>query len=159
MKRNEAIQFGRYLEDFEPGDVYLHQPGKTITEGDNNLFCLLTMNHHPVHLDIEYAGKGHHGKILVVGTLVFSLVVGMTVRDVSGKAIANLAYHEVEHKAPVFIGDTIHAETNVLSVRLSRSKPDRGIVRVETRAYNQHGDLVLTFQRSVLIPKRQEEVA
>lgn len=158
MSANKAIPFGRYLEEFKPGNVYLHEPGKTITESDNNLFCLLTMNHHPVHLDAEYARGGHHGKILVVGTLVFSLVVGMTVRDVSGKAIANLSYHDVEHKAPVFVGDTIHAETSVLSVRQSRSKPDRGIVRVETRAYNQHGDLVLTFQRSVLVPKRQEAV-
>ena len=158
MTANKAIRFGRYLEEFEPGDVYIHQPGKTITESDNNLFCLITMNHHPVHLDIEYARAAHHGKILVVGPLVFSLVVGMTVRDVSGKAIANLAYHEVKHESPVFIGDTIYAETTVLSVRPSRSKPDRGIVRVETRAYNQNRELVLTFQRSVLIPRRSKEV-
>jgi acyl dehydratase len=157
MSANEASQFGRYLEEFEPGNVYRHQPGKTITESDNNLFCLLTMNHHPVHLDSEYASRSLHGKILVVGTLVFSLVVGMTVRDISGKAIANLSYHEIEHKAPVFIGDTICAETHVLEVRPSHSKPDRGVVRVETRAYNQHGELVLTFQRSVLVPKRRTE--
>lgn len=157
MAINKALQFGRYFEDFEEGDVYTHWPGKTITESDNNLFCLLTMNHHPVHLDVEYAKEAQHGKILVVGPLVFSLVVGMTVRDVSGKAIANLAYHEVKHESPVFIGDTIYAETTVLSVRLSRSKPDRGIVRVETRAYNQNRELVLTFQRSVLIPHRPKE--
>lgn len=157
MAINKTLQFGRYFEDFEQGDVYVHWPGKTITESDNNLFCLLTMNHHPVHLDVEYAKEAHHGKILVVGTLVFSLVVGMTVRDVSGKAIANLAYHEVKHERPVFIGDTIYAETTVLSVRPSRSKPDRGIVRVETRAYNQNRELVLTFQRSVLIPRRPKE--
>ena len=157
MVMNRALEFGRYLEDFQPDDVYIHRPGKTITESDNNLFCLLTMNHHPVHLDVEYAKEALHGKILVVGPLVFSLVVGMTVRDVSGKAIANLAYHEVKHESPVFIGDTIYAETTVLSVRPSRSKPDRGIVRVETRAYNQNRELVLTFQRSVLIPRRPKE--
>lgn len=157
MAINKALQFGRYFEDFEQGDVYVHWPGKTITESDNNLFCLLTMNHHPVHLDMEYARAAQHGKILVVGPLVFSLVVGMTVRDVSGKAIANLAYHEVKHQNPVFIGDTIYAETTVLSVRPSRSKPDRGIVRVESRAYNQNRQLVLTFQRSVLIPQRPKE--
>lgn len=115
------------------------------------------MNHHPVHLDYEYDRRAHHGRILVVGTLVFSLVVGMTVRDVSGKAIANPSYHESEHKAPVFIGDTIRAETTVLSVRPSHSKPDRGVVRVETQAYNQLGDLILTFQCTVLVPRRQEE--
>jgi len=157
MVVNGALEFGRYLDDFQLGDVYIHRPGKTITESDNNLFCLLTMNHHPVHLDVEYAKKAHHGKILVVGPLVFSLVVGMTVRDVSGKAIANLAYHEVKHERPVFIGDTIYAETTVLSVRQSVSKPDRGIVRVETQAYNQNRELVLTFQRSVLIPQRPKE--
>ena len=157
MGTNTAIRFGRVFEEFEPGDIYVHWPGKTITESDNNLFCLLTMNHHPVHLDDEYAKKAHHGQVLVVGTLVFSLVVGMTVRDVSGKAIANLAYHEVKHESPVFVGDTIYAETTVLAVRPSKSKPDRGIVRVETKGYNQNRELVLTFQRSVLIPKRSEE--
>lgn len=152
-----TTQFGRYLDDFQVGDVYVHEPSKTITESDNNLFSLLTMNHHPVHLDIEYARQSQHGKVLVVGTLVFSLVVGLSVRDVSGKAIANLAYHDVAHHAPVFIDDTITAETHVLEVRPSRTKPDRGIVKVETRAYNQNGDLVLTFQRSVLVPIRPKE--
>ncbi len=151
---NKALPFGRYLEDFKVGDVYEHFPGKTITEADNHFFSLLTMNHHPVHLDVEYASKTQHGKILVVGTLVFSLVVGMTVRDVSGKAIANLAYHEIIHHAPVFIGDTIYAKTTVLEVRPSRSKPDRGIVKVLTEAFNQDGVKVLSFSRSVLIPKR-----
>ncbi len=146
-------QFGRYYEDFTEGEIIRHTPGKTITESDNNLFCLLTMNHHPVHLDIEYAKGQVHGQILVVGTLVFSLVVGMTVRDISGKAIANLEYNQVIHHNPVFIGDTIRAETEILEKRISRSKPDRGIVTVETRAYNQKDELVLSFQRNVLIPK------
>jgi acyl dehydratase len=150
-------QFGRYLEEFEPDDVYAHWPGKTITESDNNLFCLLTMNHHPLHLDVEFAKASQHGRVLVVGTLVFSVVVGMTVRDVSGRAIANLGYHEIKHVGPVFIGDTLHAETRVLEVRPSSSKPDRGIVKVETRGYNQNGETVLTFQRSVLVPRIPQE--
>lgn len=156
METTGAYPFGRCLEDFRVGDVYRHVPGKTITESDNNLFCLLTMNHHPVHLDAAYACEAQHGRILVVGTLVFSLVVGMTVRDVSGKAIANLAYHDVEHAAPVFIGDTIRAETKVLEVRPSRTRADRGIVKVETTARNQEAVVVLRFTRSVLVPRRPE---
>ncbi len=89
-----AHEFGRFFEEFTVGDLYKHQPGKTILESDNNLFCLLTMNHHPVHLDAEYAKSAQHGKVLVVGTFVFSLVVGLTVNDVSGRAIANLEYQE-----------------------------------------------------------------
>ena len=145
--------FGRFFEDFEIGKIYRHLPGKTVTESDNNLFCLLTMNHHPVHLDAEYAKNQQHGRILVVGTYVFSLVVGLTVRDISGKAIANLDYEKVTHDAPVFVGDTIHTETEILGKRESRSKPDRGIVYVETRAYNQDGRKVLTLRRHILIPK------
>ena len=152
MKQDKSFQYGRYFEEFKPGDVYHHQVRKTITESDNNLFCLLTMNHHPVHLDEEYARKQQHGKILVVGTLVFSLVVGITVADVSGKAIANLGYREVDHKNPVFIGDTLHAKTEVLDARKSGSKPDRGIVSVKTTAYNQHDEEVLVFSRDVLVP-------
>lgn len=151
---NKAFQFGRYYEDFKVGDIYKHYPGKTITESDNNLFSLLTMNHHPVHLDQNYASKSQHGKVLVVGTLVFSLVVGMTVRDVSGLAIANLAYHEINHDGPVFIGDTIYAQTEVLETRASNSKPDRGIVKVITKAFNQNQEQILSFSRSVLVPKR-----
>ena len=147
--------FGRVFEDFYVGTIFKHWPGKTITESDNNLFSLLTMNHHPVHLDVEYCKKHQHGKILVVGTLVFSLVVGLTVRDISGKAIANLDYERVIHESPVFIGDTIYAETEILSLKESKSKPDRGIVYVETRAYNQHKEKVLTFRRHVLIPRKK----
>ncbi len=146
--------FGKYLEEFQVGDVYKHFPSKTITESDNNLFSLLTMNHHPLHLDYEYSKNSEHGQILVVGTYVFSLVVGLTVSDVSGLAIANLGYEAIKHEAPSFIGDTISAETEVLSVRGSKTKPDRGVVYVETRAFNQSGTKVLTFRRNVLIPKK-----
>ena len=147
--------FGRYYEEFTVGEIIKHYPGKTITESDNNLFCLLTMNHHPVHLDIEYARDQVHHQILVVGTLVFSLVVGMTVREISGKAIANLQYDKVLHHKPVFIGDTVRAETEILNKRVSKSKPDRGIVTVETKAFNQRNELILSFQRNVLIPKKR----
>ena len=146
--------YGRHFEDFNVGDVYRHEISKTITESDNNLFCLLTMNHHPVHLDVEYAKSTQHGKILVVGPYVFSLVVGMSVGDISGKAIANLDYVDVTHDGPVFVGDTIRAETEILEKRSSRSKEDRGIVYVETRALNQRNERVLTLKRHVLIPRR-----
>lgn len=148
--------FGRYYEDFCVGSELRHSVTKTITESDNNLFCLLTMNHHPIHLDAEYARKSRHGKILVVGTYVFSLVVGLTVPDISGKAIANLDYETITHDRPVFIGDTIHVETEVLSKRLSKSKPNRGIIYVETKAYNQFDKRVLTFRRHFLVPTHKE---
>lgn len=147
---------GRYFEDFNEGETLSHFAGKTVTESDNNLFCLLTMNHHPVHLDQEYAKNTQHGEVLVVGTYVLSLVVGLSVSDISGKAIANLGFEKVVHDAPVFIGDTIRAESKILSKRESSTKPDRGVVTVETRAFNQDDVKVLTFQRQVLVPKRME---
>ena len=150
-------QFGRYFEEFSIGELIKHNATKTILESDNNLFTLLTMNHHPLHLDKEYCKKQQHGKILVVGTLIFSLVVGFTVSDISGKAIANLDYEKVDHNGPVFIGDTLRAETRILDKRESKSKKDRGIVYVETKAYNQKKELVLTFRRHVLIPKKRSK--
>jgi acyl dehydratase len=150
----ENFQIGRYFEDFTVGQTIFHNISKTIFESDNNLFSLLTMNPHPVHINIDYAQKQQHGKILVVGTLVFSLAVGITVPDISGKAIANLGYEEVKHLAPVFINDTIYARTKVLDKRESRSKPDRGIVYVETIVFNQKDEEVLSFRRKVLIKKR-----
>jgi len=147
-------QFGRFFNEFKVGEIYKHSVTKTITESDNNLFCLLTMNHHPVHLDKEYASKKTHGAILVVGTYIFSLVVGMSVKDISGKAIANLDYQNVTHDKPVFIGDTLIAETEILETRESETKPDRGILHVETRAFNQNNEKVLTFRRNILIPKK-----
>lgn len=149
-------RFGRCLEDFEKGMVIKHWPGKTITESDNNLFCLLTMNHHPVHLDIEFCRDHTYGKVLVVGTLILSVVVGMTVADISGRAIANLEYERVKHDGPVFIGDTLHAVTVVLDVLPSNTKPDRGVVYVETKATNQRGEQVLSFRRKVLVPRKSD---
>ena len=147
--------FGGYLEDFKPGDIFKHWPGKTITEADNHIFSLLTMNTNPLHIDESYMRDHEHGKILVVGTLVMSLVVGMSVKDTSGKAIANLEYEWVTHDAPVFQGDTIYAESEILEVRESRSRADRGIVYMESRAFNQRGEKVLTLRRRFLVPKRE----
>ncbi|MDD2286757.1 MAG: MaoC family dehydratase [Paludibacter sp.] len=145
---------GHYFEEFEVGEVIFHSLSKTIFESDNNFFSLLTMNHHPLHTNVVYSMKTQHGKILVVGTLVFSIVVGMTVPDISGKAIANLDYEKIEHLAPVFVGDTLYAKTTILSKKESKSKKDRGIVYVETIAYNQNNDEVLKFRRNVLIKKQ-----
>jgi acyl dehydratase len=141
------------LSDFSMGQVFRHYPSKTITESDNNLFCLLTMNHHPIHSDCEFAKYSQHKKILVVGTYVISLVIGMSVPDISGCAIANLDYEKIEHNAPVFIGDTLRAESRILDVHVSRTKPDRGVLYVETAAYNQHNKKVLTLRRHVLLPR------
>ena len=105
---------GHFFEDFKAGDIIRHSASKTIFESDNNLFSLLTMNHHPLHTNRDFAEKSQHGQILVVGTLVFSIVVGMTVPDISGKAIANLEYEKVEHLGPVFINDTIYAQTEIM---------------------------------------------
>lgn len=145
---------GLYYEDFEVGSTINHSLSKTIFESDNNFFSLLTMNHHPVHTNADYASRNQHGKILVVGTLVFSLTVGITVPDVSGKAIANLDYEGIKHLNPVFLGDTIYARTTVLDKRESKSKNDRGIIYVETVAYNQNGVDVLSFRRHVLVKKQ-----
>lgn len=145
---------GLYYEDFVVGEEIKHALSKTIFESDNNFFSLLTMNHHPVHTNVDYAFKNQHGKILVVGTLVFSLAVGITVPDISGKAIANLDYEGIKHLAPVFLGDTIYVRTKILDKRESHSKSDRGIIYVESVAYNQHGVDVLSFRRHVLVKKQ-----
>ncbi|MCF2876616.1 MULTISPECIES: MaoC family dehydratase [unclassified Tenacibaculum] len=150
----EASKLGNYFEDFKVGETINHTLSKTIFESDNNFFSLLTMNHHPIHTNSDYAEKNQHAKVLVVGTLVFSVVVGMTVPDISGKAVANLEYESVNHLGPVFINDTIYASTTILEKRESKSKNDRGIVYVETVAVNQHGEKILSFRRRVLIKKK-----
>ncbi len=149
-----AHPYGRYLEEFEVGAVYKHWPAKTVTESDDHLFCLITMNHHPLHLNDVYAKASQQGRNVVVGPLVYSLALGMSVSDVSGKAIANLATEELKHPAPVFHGDTLYCESEVLEVNPSRSKPDRGMVRVQTRVLNQDGVLVAEFKRLVLVPRK-----
>jgi acyl dehydratase len=151
------VQFGRCFEEFEIGDVYKHWPGRTITEYDDTLFSMLTMNHNPLHIDAFYCETTQHKQRLVVGPLIFSIALGMSVPDVSGKAIANLEFEHVKHLAPTFHGDTIYAETRVLDKKLSSSKPDRGIVTVETIAYNQRGEDVLSFKRRVMVPTKEYE--
>jgi itaconyl-CoA hydratase len=146
--------YGRYLEDFTVGDVYEHRPGRTITETDNIQFSLMTMNAHPLHCDAAYAAKSEFGRLLVNSGLSLAIVLGMTVNDVSGKAIANLGWKEIKLTAPVFCGDTLYAESEVLEKRESKSRPTQGVVTVLTRAFNQDGVKVMEFVRSALIPKR-----
>jgi acyl dehydratase len=147
------MQFGRTFEEFEVGAVYKHWPGKTITEYDNHLFCLLTMNHHPLHLDSNYAERAtDFGRTVVVGNYIYSLLLGLSVPDVSGKAIANLEVESLRHIAPTFAGDTLYGQTTVLDKVRSTSKPDRGVVSVETIGFNQDGTVVGTFRRKVMVP-------
>ena len=147
------MQFGRYLDEFTVGDVYKHWPGRTITESDDVLFAMLTMNHHPLHIDANYAKDTQFGRNVVVGNLVVDIAFGMSVPDVSGKAIANLGFEKIEFLKPTFHGDTIYAETEVLAVRQSESRPEQGVVTVQTRATNQREETVMRFSRSVLVPK------
>jgi acyl dehydratase len=146
--------FGRYYDDFTVGDIYEHRPGRTISEADNTWFTLLTMNQHPVHFDREYAAMSEFGQPIVNSCLTVSIVAGMTVSDVSQKAIANLGWTDIVMPAPVFNGDTLYAESEVLDKRESKSRPTQGIVSVETRAFKQDGTMVMSFKRSVLVPKR-----
>jgi itaconyl-CoA hydratase len=145
--------YGRYLEDFTVGDIYEHRPGRTITDTDNIQFSLMTMNFHPMHCDAAFAAKSEFGRPLVNSGLTLAIVLGMTVNDVSGKAIANLGWKEIKLTAPVFPGDTLYAESEVLEKRESKSRPTQGIVTVHTRAFNQDGIKVMEFVRSALIPK------
>ena len=149
----KANKMGHYFEEFEIGQEIEHCQSKTVFESDNNLFSLLTMNHHPVHINIDYCDKNQHGKILVPGTLVFCLVVHMTVMDISGQAIANLGYESIQHLAPTFINDTLYSKTKILDKRESKSKKDRGILYVETIGYNQEGIEIIKFRRNILIKK------
>lgn len=145
---------GRYLEDFVVGDVYEHFPGRTITETDNIQFSLLTMNNHPMHCDRAFAAKSEFGKPLVNSGLTLAIVLGMTVADVSGKAIANLGWTDIKLIAPVHPGDTVYAESEVLEMRESKSRPTQGVVTVRTTGKKADGAIFMTFVRNVLIPKR-----
>ncbi|MEK9721950.1 MAG: MaoC family dehydratase [Rhodospirillaceae bacterium] len=150
--------YGRYLEDFQVGDVYEHRPGRTVTEADNTWFTLLTMNQHPVHFDAEYAAKSEFGKPLVNSCLTLSIVTGMTVSDTSQKAIANLGWTDIKMPAPVFVGDTLYAESEVLDKRESKSRPTQGIVTIRTVGKKQDGTVVMTYERAMLVPKRGHAV-
>lgn len=150
--------FGRYFEDFTPGDVYEHRPGKTIAEHDNHLFALMTLNTHPLHFDAEYAKHSEFGQCLVVSTYTLALLVGMSVTDCSQKAIANLGMDDVRFTCPVFVGDTLYAESEVVDKRMSRSRSNEGIVRIRTLGRNQRGAVVCSFLRNMLIPTRGHAV-
>jgi itaconyl-CoA hydratase len=150
--------FGRSYEDFTVGDVYEHRPGRTLTQADNTWFTLLTMNTHPLHFDEEYAKATEFGRCLVASPLTVAILVGMSVTDVSQKAIANLGWREIRLPAPVFAGDTLYAESEVLEKRESASRPEAGIVTVRTTGRNQHGTVVCTFDRTVLVAKRGHSV-
>lgn len=150
---------GRYFEDFDIGDVYEHWPGRTVTETDNIWFTNLTMNTHPVHFDANYASQTEFGQYLVNSTLTLALITGMCVSGTSQKAIANLGWEEIKIPAPVFVGDTLYAESEVLDKRESRSRPTQGIVRIRHIGKNQDAVIVMDMVRSFLIPKRGHGVA
>lgn len=150
--------YGRYLEDFTVGDVYEHRPGRSVTESDNSWFTLLTMNQHPLHFDREYGARSEFGQVLVNSCLTLSIVTGMSVSDVSQKTIANLGWNDVKLTGPVFIGDTLYAESEVLEIRESKSRPTQGIVTIRTRGTKQDATEVISFVRMMLIPKRGHAV-
>ena len=154
--------YGRYLEDFTLGDVYEHRPGRTISETDNTWFTLLTMNQHPLHFDAQYGAQSEFGRVLVNSCLTLSLVTGMSVSDVSQKTVANLGWTDVKLIGPVFVGDTIYAESEVLEIRESASRPTQGIVTIRTLGKKIGPDAqessVISFQRAMLIPKRGHAV-
>ena len=150
--------FGRYFEDFEVGDVYEHRPGRTISEADNTWFTLLTMNTHPLHFDAEYAAKSEFGRPVVNSALTLAIVTGMSVSDISHKAIANLGWNDIRLTAPVFAGDTIYAHSEVLSKRESRSRPNQGIVTVKTTGSKADGTVFMTYERTFLVPRRGHSV-
>jgi acyl dehydratase len=145
-------RYGRAYEDLEPGDIYRHWPGKTVTEGEHHLFCALTMSASPLHVDAAFAAELPGGKNVVVGTFVHALLVGMSLVDVTGRAVAALGIDELRYLAPVYHGDTLYAETRILSKRPSRSRPALGVVTAVTRGFNQDNVTVCRFRRSFLVP-------
>ncbi|MDJ1016743.1 MAG: MaoC family dehydratase [Paracoccaceae bacterium] len=147
-------RFGRYFEDFEVGDIYEHRPNRTLTETDNTWFTLLTMNTHPMHFDAEYAKHSEFGKCIICSPLTVAVLVGMSVTDVSQKAIANMGWTDIKMTHPLFAGDTLSGESEVLGKRESKSRPHAGLVTVKTRGFNQDGTLVCEFERTILVGKR-----
>lgn len=145
--------WGRFFDEFTVGEVIKHWPGRTIRDADDTWFTLLTMNTNPLHFDEHFASQTQHGRCLVNGTLVFAIVVGMSVRDVSQTAIANLDYEFIRHLGPTFHGDTLYAESEILA-KTATSRADRGILSVETRAWNQKNEPVMSLRRRVLLPRR-----
>ena len=157
-KNRYRESYGRYLEDFSVGDIYEHRPGRTISESDNTWFTLITMNQHPLHFDASYAAKSEWKKPLVNSALTLSMVAGMSVSDISQKAIANLGWDKIRLTGPVFVGDTIYAESKVLEVRDSKSRSTQGIITVKTTGMTSDNNVFMTYERTVLIPKRGHAV-
>ena len=156
--RRYRESFGRYFEDFTIGDIYEHRPNRTLTETENTWFTLLTMNQHPMHFDVEYAKHSEFGRCIIASPFTVALMVGMSVSDVSQKAIANLGWKEIKLTHPLFAGDTLSAESEVLDKRESKSRPNAGIVSVRTRGFNQSGTLVCEFDRTMLIARQGHEI-
>jgi acyl dehydratase len=148
------VGYGRYFDELEAGQQFHHWPGRTITEFDDTLFSLMSMNQHPLHIDEHYAAGTQHGRRLVEGPLVISLVIGMSQADVGGRAVETLDYSDVRHHEPVFHGDTIYAESTI--VAKEEQAGGRGIIIVETKGFNQRGEIVLTLRRRIVVPKRPE---
>ena len=157
-ERRYRGEIGRYFEDFQVGDIYEHRPGRTITESDNINFSLMTMNLHPMHCDAAYAARSEFGRPLVNSGLTLAIVLGMTVQEVSGKAIANLGWKEIALTAPVFPGDTVYGSSEVLDKRESKSRPNAGIVTVKTTGTKADGTVFMTFVRTALIQKREGNI-
>ena len=148
-------RFGGYLEDYEPGEIFRHWPGKTITEAEDHIFCLMTLSASPLHTDRHFARtETEFGQNVVVGTFIYSLLIGMSIPDISGRAIANLGVSELRHLAPMFHGDTLYGTSEVISVRPSESRPKAGVLTVRTDGFNQEERQVCTFTRAVLLPRR-----
>jgi itaconyl-CoA hydratase len=145
---------GRFFEDFAVGDVYEHPLGRTVTETDNIWMTLLTQNTAPIHFDSHYAAQTEFGRRLVDSTFTLALVTGQSVTDVSQNVMANLGWDEVRLPNPVFEGDTLYSQSEVLSRRESRSRPEVGIVEVKTTGFKQDGTVVITFRRTLLVYKR-----
>ena len=145
---------GRVFEDFSVGDIHNHPLGRTITSVDNSWFTMLTLNTNPIHFDAEYAAQLEHGRPLVNSCFTLALVTGLSVSDISQHAFANLGWDDVRLPAPVFEGDTIYAQSQVLETRPSQSRPNVGLVRVRTRGFKADGTVVIEFLRSILVYRR-----
>ena len=143
------MSYGRYFEELQPGQTFRHWPGRTITEFDDTIFSLMSMNQHPVHIDEHYAAGTQHGKRLVEGPLVISLVIGMSQADVGGRATRTLDYTDVRHLGPVFHGDTIYAESTIVDA-------GGGIVTVDSLGKNQNGETVLSMRRRIVVPSKAD---
>jgi len=146
------MSYGRYFEELEPGQHFRHWPGRTITEFDDTLFSLMSMNQHPLHIDEHYASGTQHERRLVAGPLVISMVIGMSQADIGGRALETREYSNIRHLAPVFHGDTIYAESSIVMKEELRDR--RGLVVVSTRGFNQRDETVVTLDRRIVTPMR-----